>query len=35
MAAEPDGFEVNVKIDRGGLQARRLIRDQIAAEAPA
>lgn len=32
VAAEPDGFEVNVRIDRGGLHARRLIRDLIAAE---
>jgi phenylpropionate dioxygenase-like ring-hydroxylating dioxygenase large terminal subunit len=32
VAAEPDGFEVNVRIDRGGLNARRLIRDLIAAE---
>ena len=30
--AEPDGFEVNVKIDRGGLHARRMIRDLIARE---
>jgi phenylpropionate dioxygenase-like ring-hydroxylating dioxygenase large terminal subunit len=35
VAAEPDGFEVNVRIDRGGLHARRLIRDLIAAEAGA
>ena len=32
VAAEPDGFEVNVRIDRGGLNARRMIRDLIAAE---
>jgi phenylpropionate dioxygenase-like ring-hydroxylating dioxygenase large terminal subunit len=32
VAAEPEGFEVNVKIDRGGLHARRLIKEQIAAD---
>jgi vanillate O-demethylase monooxygenase subunit len=36
VAAEPDGFEVNVRIDRGGLHARRLIRGLIDREtAPA
>jgi phenylpropionate dioxygenase-like ring-hydroxylating dioxygenase large terminal subunit len=33
VASEPDGFEVNVRIDRGGLHARRLIRALVAAEA--
>jgi phenylpropionate dioxygenase-like ring-hydroxylating dioxygenase large terminal subunit len=32
VAAEPDGFEVNVRIDRGGLHARRMIRELIASE---
>jgi phenylpropionate dioxygenase-like ring-hydroxylating dioxygenase large terminal subunit len=33
IAVDPDPFEVNVKIDRGGIHARRLIRGLIEKEA--
>lgn len=33
IAADPDGAEVSIKIDRGALHARRMVRDLVAAEA--
>jgi phenylpropionate dioxygenase-like ring-hydroxylating dioxygenase large terminal subunit len=33
VAAEPDGVELDVRIDRGGLHARRILRDLVAREA--
>ncbi|MGH9068502.1 MAG: Rieske 2Fe-2S domain-containing protein [Acidimicrobiales bacterium] len=32
VAADPDPFEINVRIDRGGLAARRLVEGLVAAE---
>lgn len=33
IAADPDDFELNIKIDRGGLAARRILRGLVDAQA--